>query len=113
MRRKRFPKGGITVNQGVSGIDTSKGLADLFRAAGSAHHHAFIGTNGEDPEWPDWYAQFLQAKLNAMLSVRWTRSEIVYLLLHAELERSRTRPEWTGFYAQVFLENRSRFISLR
>ncbi len=115
MRCKRFPTGGTTVNPAALSVDTTEALADLFRAAGSAHHHAFIGTNGDDPEWPDWYAHFLQTKLNAVLSVRWTRSEIVHLLLHAELERSRAtpRPEWAEFYAHVFLENRSRFTSLR
>ncbi len=115
MRRERFTTGGTSVNPDAINTGTTEDLAHLFRAAGSAHHHAFIGTDGNDPEWPDWYAHFLQTKLNTLMSVRWTRSEIVYLLLHAELERSRVtpRPEWTTFYAQIFLEDRSRFNSLR
>ena len=34
-------------------------IAELFRAAGQAHERAFAATNGEDPEWPVWYARHL------------------------------------------------------
>ena len=81
-------------------------LASLFRETGSAHHKAFIATSGDDPEWPIWYAEFLQPKLNALLSAQWTKSEIVYLLLRAEKELSGVtpNPSWPEFYAGVLIE---------
>jgi len=33
-------------------------LMQLFRHAGSAHHQAFLATNGDDPDWPAFYANF-------------------------------------------------------
>ena len=35
-------------------------LVDLFREAGHAHHAAFAATDGADPDWPIWYADYLQ-----------------------------------------------------
>jgi hypothetical protein len=34
-------------------------LAALFREVGAAHHRAFATTNGDDPDWPTWYAEHL------------------------------------------------------
>jgi hypothetical protein len=86
--------------------DIAERLASLFREAGSAHHKAFASTNGDDPEWPIWYAEFLQPKLNLLLSVQWTKSEVVYLLLRAEKERSALAqsPTWPEFYARLFIK---------
>jgi hypothetical protein len=86
--------------------DIADQLAFLFREAGSAHHSAFAATNGDDPEWPIWYAEYLQPKVNALLSVNWTKSELVYLLLRSERERTaRTAaPSWPEFYASLFLK---------
>lgn len=80
-------------------------LASLFREAGDAHHKAFIASNGDDPEWPMWYAEYLQPKVSALLGAHWTRSEVVYLLLHAEKQRAAQKPgsSWPEFYARVFV----------
>jgi len=86
--------------------DTAERLAALFRKAGGAHHKAFAATNGDDPEWPTWYAEFLQPKLNLLLSVQWTKSKVVYLLLRAETERSALAQSlsWPEFYARLFIK---------
>jgi len=47
-------------------IDDTARLAALFREVGAAHHRAFAATDGEDPEWPAWYAQFLRPRLGAL-----------------------------------------------
>ena len=85
--------------------DMKERLALLLREAGSAHHKAFRSTNGDDPEWPIWYAEFLQTGLNELLSVHWTKSEVVYLLLRAEKERSAITPQpgWPEYYAASFV----------
>jgi hypothetical protein len=42
-------------------------LARLFQMAGSAHHAAFAATNGDDPDWPAWYAAWLAPALTELL----------------------------------------------
>ena len=76
-------------------------LEALLAAAGPAHHQAFIETDGEDPEWPLWYAEYLQDGLSAALGVPLTKSRITYLLIDAEQQRLLEDPEsaWPAFYA--------------
>src|SRR5687767_10590903 len=40
-------------------------LAEIFRAAGKAHHRAFAATKGDDPRWPEWYARDLAPMLSS------------------------------------------------
>ncbi len=86
--------------------DLTRRLADLFRETGRAHHQAFITTDGDDPEWPLWYAGYLQARLGRLLNRAFTKSEIVYFLVMAEKEQSARAPgaDWAGFYATLLLE---------
>lgn len=83
-------------------------LEALFIEAGRAHHHAFAATNGDDPEWPIWYSEFLQPRVNSLLGTQWTKSKVEYLLLQAEKQRAAQNPGsgWPEFYARVFLEER-------
>jgi len=53
--------------------ELSEQLVRLLRDAGSTHHKAFAATNGDNPEWPIWYAEFLQPKLNSLMSTKWTK----------------------------------------
>ena len=52
----------------VSNSELKKQIAELFQKTGSDHHQAFIETDGEDPEWPLWYAE--------CLVINWDRSSI-------------------------------------
>jgi hypothetical protein len=58
--------------------DLPNQIADLLLEAGHAHHQAFIETDGHDPEWPLWYAQYFQEKLGRLLNYPLSQSEIVY-----------------------------------
>ena len=82
-------------------------IADLLRETGEAHHEAFIETDGADPEWPIWYAGYLQERLGQQLDRQITRSELVYLLVLAEREHGAEAPAepWPDFYAQVLLQS--------
>ena len=82
-------------------------IADLLRETGEAHHEAFIETDGADPEWPIWYAGYLQERLGQQLDRQITRSELVYLLVLAERQHGAEAPaeSWPGFYAQVLLRS--------
>jgi hypothetical protein len=90
----------------MTDVDIAEQLEDLFREAGSAHHKAFIKTNGEDPEWPLWYADYLIEKLGNLLNAKFTKSELVYLLVMAEKERALMAPgsDWPRYYANFFIE---------
>lgn len=82
-------------------------IGQLFVEAGHAHHEAFIETDGADPEWPMWYANYLQAKLSAALGTELTQSEIVYWVIKLDKDYRAASPDepWPTWYAQVLLEN--------
>ena len=41
-------------------IEVRNNLVDLLLEAGRAHHAAFAATDGADPDWSIWYADYLQ-----------------------------------------------------
>jgi hypothetical protein len=86
--------------------DLTDRLADLFRETGTAHHQAFIRTDGEDPEWPLWYAERLQEQVGRLVGRSFTRSELVYFFVLADKEYARQspRPDWPVFYADLFVQ---------
>lgn len=90
--------------EGSGGL--ARRLADALREAGKAHHRAFLDTDGEDPEWPLWYAEYLQQRLSGLLGRSLTRSDLVYFLVLAAKEHPRRAPEveWPEFYAALLLE---------
>jgi hypothetical protein len=81
-------------------------LENLFRETGKDHHEAFIDTDGEDLEWPSWYAEKMLGRLSILLDAKLTKSELVYLLIWAEKERSSRSPgaDWSRSYAKFFIE---------
>ncbi len=76
-------------------------LAELLRRAGKAHHQAYIETDGEDPEWPLWYADYLHDKVPEHLGRQPTKSELVYLLLAAAKRQDVEANDdpWPEYYA--------------
>lgn len=81
-------------------------LADLLKEIGSAHHQAFIATDGADPEWPLWYADYLEKRLPELLGQNLTKSEIVYLLVLLSKRQPVQAPDadWTEYYAAYIVE---------
>jgi hypothetical protein len=74
----------------------------LLSEAGTAHHDAFAATDGDDPEWPLWYAEHLHRPLAEALGSAFTRSELVAALVRAEREhRGSAEVAWEDFYAGV------------
>ncbi|NDJ53106.1 MAG: hypothetical protein GYB68_08500 [Chloroflexi bacterium] len=86
--------------------DLKKKLADLFMETGHAHHQAYIETDGADPEWALWYADYLIDKLPAKLEIEMTKSELIYVLWKLSLEQPLQGPEtpWPEYYAQDLIE---------
>jgi hypothetical protein len=89
--------------------DLTDQLTALFEQAGKAHHQAYLATNGADPEWPMWYADYLMDKLPPLLGTAFTKSELVYLLVHLNKEQTLHTPDakWPRYYAQYFVEHYS------
>jgi len=81
-------------------------LTELFLETWNAHHQAFIETDGFDPEWPVWYARYLQPRLADYLGKPLTVREIVFLLVVVEEDRLRSGSTvgWTHLYAHYFLK---------
>jgi hypothetical protein len=81
-------------------------LIQFFNDTQRAHHHAYRATHGADVEWPIWYAEFMQVRLNGMIHAVCTRSELVYLLVMVERERASQASEapWAETYADFFLK---------
>jgi hypothetical protein len=56
-------------------------LTELLRQAGEAHSQGFAHVNSVDPQWPQWYADFLAPQLSSLFG-----HPIDPLVLAAELE---------------------------
>lgn len=79
-------------------------IADLLHQTGRAHHAAFV--DGDDPEWPLWYAAHLQAPLSKLLGFELTQSEIVYWLVRLDREYRATGSlePWSQWYADMLID---------
>lgn len=93
----------------LTGTGLAQTLEGLFAATADAHHAAFIETDGDDPEWPLWYAQNLVDQLNDLLGANLTTSELVYLIVLVDKERDASAPgaDWKKYWATFFLERYS------
>lgn len=82
-------------------------LTELFRNTGQAHHAAFFESDGEDPEWPLWYADHLREPLGEALDTDFYKSQLIYCLMNADFEHAaRARgTDWADFYAREFIEH--------
>jgi len=80
-------------------------LANLLNETAEAHHKAFAATDGVDDEWPIWYAVYLLDKMRTMLNSKFTKSELIYILVSAEKENGLLAPGayWPRFYANFIV----------
>jgi hypothetical protein len=56
-------------------------LVNLFNETAKAHHKAFAATEGEDPDWSLSYADYLLEKMRQILKAKFTKNELIYLLV--------------------------------
>lgn len=85
--------------------DRITALAELFRQAGSAHHAAFAHVNGADPDWPQWYADYLADKLPAHLGKTLSNEDLAAALIRLD-QSFRAQPpggDWAQYYARSLL----------
>ncbi len=79
-------------------------VAAVLREAADLHHRVYRRTDGGDPDWPSWYAQWLAelSELPELLGRRPTRSELTWLLVELDREAAGQSAEepWDQRYAR-------------
>ena len=84
--------------------DTVQAVSELLHQVGETHHVVFAISDGDDPDWASWYADWLTnlSALPRILGVRPVRSELTWLLVALDREFTRDKPAdaWETFYAQ-------------
>ena len=86
--------------------DAVERITRLLEETQQAHHQAYLATDGVDPEWPLWYADYLQDKLPPLLEAGLTRSDLTYLLVYLGKLQQLEAPggRWSRFYAKHLVE---------
>lgn len=81
-------------------------VAALIHETGEAHHHKYRETDGVDPDWPLFYANYLHDKLPELIGTKLTKSEIIYLLQAMEADRLKNAPsaKWPPYYARLLVQ---------
>jgi hypothetical protein len=83
-------------------------IAELLREAAGLHHRVYRITDGTDPDWPSWYAQWLVdlSELPDLLPRRPVRSQLVHLLvdLDREVVSGAVTEPWDHYYARRIIE---------
>jgi glutaredoxin len=81
-------------------------LVELLQETGRAHHAAFSATDGADPDWSIWYADYLKEPFAKQFDRIFHRSQLVYCLMNADFEHEARSPDsnWPEFYADEVLE---------
>ncbi len=87
--------------------DKTAALAQLFRHAAMAHHEAYSATDGDDPDWPLWYADYLYDKLPDHLGKSLGKDELAAKLIGLDqaVKSGGGGGDWAVYYAQSFLNN--------
>lgn len=82
-------------------------LVKLFREARRAHYDVFAATKGDDPDWPIWYADYLNEPFAEQLDMKFHKSQLIYCLMNADFEHQARSPDtdWSEFYADELLEH--------
>ncbi|HEU5371445.1 MAG TPA: hypothetical protein VFU51_03560 [Gaiellaceae bacterium] len=86
------------------GADPASRIAELLHEAAETHHTVFRITDGEDPDWASWYADWLLdlSELPEALGARPVRSHLVHALVGLDREFVAAQPagRWEDWYAE-------------
>lgn len=82
-------------------------IAGILAETGRAHHEAFAASDGEDPDWPIWYANYARDRIAETAGMEFSRSQLIYCLIRADIEHQARSPEsdWAEFYATEMVEH--------
>jgi hypothetical protein len=83
-------------------------ISALLHEAAETHHVVYRITDGDDPDWASWYADWLLnlSELRDELGVRPVRSQLVHALVQLDRDYTAEQPgePWEDWYAARLLE---------
>ncbi|HEU0246418.1 MAG TPA: hypothetical protein VFR38_04960 [Gaiellaceae bacterium] len=89
--------------------DRAHRVAALLHEAAETHHVVYRITDGDDPDWASWYADWLLdlSELSEALGVRPVRSHLVHALVELDRRHSAEGPgePWEPWYATRLVEH--------
>jgi len=91
--------------------DTAGRIAELLHEAAETHHVVYRITDGDDPDWASWYADWLidLSELPEVLGSRPVRSHLVHALVEVDRLYTLEQPSerWEDWYARRLVEGSS------
>lgn len=85
-----------------------KRIAELLHEAAETHHVVWRITDGDDPDWASWYANWLLdlSELPDLLGAKPVRSHLVHALVDLERKYAASESEerWEDAYARGLAE---------
>lgn len=87
-------------------VEIRNNLIGLLLEAGRAHHAAFSATDGADPDWAIWYADYVKEPFAQRLNMNFHKSQLIYCLMDADFEHKTRSPgrNWSEYYADEIIE---------
>jgi len=100
VRRADWRGPAITANNEVMTMSRVE-LASLLRETGAAHHRAFASSDGDDPDWSRWYAEYLMSRLPERLARAYSLDTLAALLarLDEQYRAAGVVQPWAEYYA--------------
>ena len=87
--------------------EKARQVSELLHDAAETHHRVYAISDGDDPDWATWYADWLVnlSRLPSVLGFKPVRSELTYLVVSLDKEFSQGRGSgaWEDFYAARLL----------
>jgi len=84
-------------------MQTTEKIAQLLGEAAETHHVVYRITDGDDPDWASWYADWLLhlSELPQLLGSTPVRSHLVHALVQLDRDHAATSSgeAWEPFYA--------------
>lgn len=79
-------------------------IAELLHEAAETHHTVYRITDGDDPDWASWYADWLLnlSELPSLLGAAPVRSQLVHALVQLDRDFTAAGPpgRWEDWYAE-------------
>ena len=83
-------------------------IAAVLQEAAETHHAVYRITDGDDPDWASWYADWLLelSTLPELLGAKPVRSHLVHALVELDREHAAANPSgrWEDWYAARLAE---------
>jgi hypothetical protein len=88
-------------------VAVNERIAELLHEAAETHHVVFRITDGDDPDWASWYADWLldHSELPDLLGATPVRSHLVHALVELDRQYESDHPteRWEDFYSEGLL----------